>query len=66
MQVLERLYTPFLEKQGHLPPHQSKLQSDLLSALATDRDLYMTKLDISDRRPAREVVLLHALDHVMK
>jgi U3 small nucleolar RNA-associated protein 25 len=60
------MLNPFLERQKRLSPEQTKLQDDLLSALSTDRDLYVTKMELTERAPIREVVSLHALNHVMR
>ena len=45
---------------------QVDLQNDLLSALATNKDLYLTSTLLEQKRCTREAIALHALDHVTK
>ena len=45
---------------------QADLQNDLLSALATNKDLYLTSTPLEQRRCTREAIALHAFNHVTK
>ena len=45
---------------------QVDLQNDLLSALATNKDLYLTSTPLEQKRCTREAITLHALNHVTK
>ena len=45
---------------------QVDLQNDLLSALATNKDLYLTSTLLEQKRCTREAIALHALNHVTK
>jgi hypothetical protein len=65
-QIIDRIFNLFLETQKKLLPEHSKLQADILSALSTDRDLYMTKIELSERKPMREAASLYVLNHVMR
>lgn len=45
---------------------QVDLQNDLLSALATNKDLYLTSTLLEQKRCTREAIALHAFNHVIK
>lgn len=45
---------------------QVDLQNDLLSALATNKDLYLTSTLLDQKRCTREAIALHAFNHVTK
>ena len=45
---------------------QIDLQNGLLSALATNKDLYLTSTQLEQKRCTREAIALHALNHIMK
>lgn len=45
---------------------QVDLQNDLLSALATNKDLYLTSTPLEQKRCTREAIALHALNHITK
>ena len=45
---------------------QAELQNDLLSTLSTRKDLYITSTPLATKRPTREAIALHALNHVTK
>lgn len=45
---------------------QVDLQNDLLSALASNKDLYLTSTLLEQKRCSREAIALHALNHVTK
>ena len=45
---------------------QAELQNDLLSTLSTRKDLYITSTPLTTKRPTREAIALHALNHVTK
>lgn len=64
--IIERIFKPFSDRQNKLLPEHSMLQDSLLSALSTDRDLYMTKIELTERKPTREAVSLHTINHVMR
>jgi len=42
------------------------MQNDLLSILSTHLDLYHPALSLDDHERIREVIALHALDHITK
>lgn len=42
------------------------MQNDILSTLSTRKDLYVTSLPLESKRPTREAIALHALNHVSK
>ena len=45
---------------------QIDLQNDLLSALATNKDLYLTSTLLEQKRCTREAIALHAFNHITK
>jgi len=45
---------------------QAEFQNDLLSTLSTRKDLYITSTPLATKRPTREAIALHALNHVTK
>ncbi|KAI0066038.1 digestive organ expansion factor [Artomyces pyxidatus] len=64
--ILQRWRTPFLERRTTLPVDVRELQDDILSALSSYRDLYHTQTTFDKAQCTREVVSLHALNHVSK
>ena len=82
LQVLERLLNPFEARQikqpagalAPLPSHtysyfnaeHTQIQDDLLSVLSAYLDVYHTSVTLEHHRCIREVIALHALDHVTK
>lgn len=82
LQLLEKVRTLFEEQQvtdtgqclyqlkkHALPPYRTghaNIRSDLLSAISSYQDLYITKQDIAARQSHREIVSLHMLNHIMK
>lgn len=42
------------------------LQNDLLSLLASQRDLYLTRTSFESVQNTREGIMLHALNHIIK
>ncbi|KAG6840475.1 hypothetical protein C0991_006458 [Blastosporella zonata] len=64
--ILERLRTPFQARQSKKPREQIDLQNDLLSALSSRRDLYLTSTPLDSRKSIREGIALHAVNHVTK
>lgn len=64
--ILERLKLPFQSRQSKLSRDHAQLQNDLLSTLSSRRDLYITSIPIDSRKYARDVISLHALNHVTK
>ncbi|KAG9219821.1 hypothetical protein CCMSSC00406_0009377 [Pleurotus cornucopiae] len=65
--ILERLATPFQSRQAQQPKEHTEYQNDLLSALATHRDLYLTSSPPSEfYKSGREAISLHAINHVTK
>ncbi|KIM83267.1 hypothetical protein PILCRDRAFT_97191 [Piloderma croceum F 1598] len=64
--ILDRLRTPFANRQAKQPQDQTELQNDLLSVLSTHRDLYLTSTSLDTQKRVREAISLHALDHVTK
>ncbi|KAI0268848.1 digestive organ expansion factor [Gloeopeniophorella convolvens] len=65
-QILQRLRTPFEKLQASLPPDLRLLQNDILSVLASHRDLYHTHTSLDTAPAVRESIALHMLDHVTK
>ncbi|KAJ3510271.1 hypothetical protein NLJ89_g4777 [Agrocybe chaxingu] len=64
--ILYNLKTPFVTRQLKLSKNHGELQNDLLASLSTRKDLYLTSTPLETRRPAREAIALHALDHVSR
>ncbi|KAG5643388.1 hypothetical protein DXG03_001002 [Asterophora parasitica] len=64
--ILERLRTPFKSRQSKKPKEQIELQNDLLSALSSRRDLYLTSTPLESKKSTREAIALHAVNHVTK
>ncbi|KAG2363330.1 hypothetical protein BDR07DRAFT_1404667 [Suillus spraguei] len=57
---------PFRERQLKQSSDQRQVQDDLLSILSSHLDLYNPALSLEDHRSVRDVVALHALDHITK
>ncbi|KAI0786769.1 digestive organ expansion factor [Abortiporus biennis] len=64
--ILDRLKAPFEEHQSKLPKELAALQNALLSLLASQRDLYITRTTLETQQSLREAIALHALNHVTK
>ncbi|KAI0090475.1 digestive organ expansion factor [Irpex rosettiformis] len=64
--ILERLKTPFEERQAKLPKELAALQNDMLSLLLSYRDLYITRTSLDSQQTMREAIALHALNHITK
>ncbi|KAL4074091.1 hypothetical protein V8B97DRAFT_1938099 [Scleroderma yunnanense] len=64
--ILERLRTSFEEHQAKQPEERSRFQKDLLSILSAHFDLYHPATSLEHHRYIREVIALHAIDHVTK
>ena len=47
-------------------PDHIELQNDLLSILSTRKDLYTISTSLDTKRPTREAIALHALNHVTR
>ncbi|KAF8907832.1 digestive organ expansion factor [Gymnopilus junonius] len=62
--ILDNLKTPFVTRQSKQA--KTELQNDLLSTLSTRKDLYITSLPLESKRPTREAIAVHALNHVSK
>ncbi|KZT10784.1 digestive organ expansion factor [Laetiporus sulphureus 93-53] len=64
--VLDKLREPFTARQIKLPHDIVELQDDLLAMLSSQRDLYITRAALDTHQSMREVVALHALNHITK
>ncbi|KAG2016434.1 digestive organ expansion factor [Coprinopsis cinerea AmutBmut pab1-1] len=64
--LLERLRTPFKKRQAKLNRNQVELQNDLISALSTRKDVYLSSSPLESRQSTREAIALHALNHISK
>ncbi|KAJ7824661.1 digestive organ expansion factor [Mycena olivaceomarginata] len=64
--ILERLRTPFRKRQAKQPRDETELQNDLLSALSTNRDVYLPSTAWEHKKSFRETISLHAINHVTK
>ncbi|KAJ7045868.1 digestive organ expansion factor [Mycena alexandri] len=64
--ILERLRTPFTRRQAKQPRDQTELQNDLLSSLSSNRDAYLPSTSWEHKKPLREAISLHAINHVTK
>ncbi|KAJ7187894.1 digestive organ expansion factor [Mycena filopes] len=64
--ILERLRTPFKKRQAKQSRDQTELQNDLLSALSSNRDAYLPSTPWEHKKPFREAIALHAINHVTK
>ncbi|KAI0256360.1 digestive organ expansion factor [Lactifluus subvellereus] len=65
-QILQRLRAPFEKRQASLPPDLRVLQDEVLSILASRRDLYHTHTSRDTATVFRESISLHILDHVTR
>ncbi|KAJ3761971.1 digestive organ expansion factor [Lentinula raphanica] len=63
--ILSRLKKPWSSRKG-VPKAQVVLQNDLLSTLSTHRDLYVSSSSWELKKPTREAISLHLLNHVTK
>ncbi|KAF9073662.1 digestive organ expansion factor [Rhodocollybia butyracea] len=63
--ILERLRKPFNARKS-ISKDQSELQNDLLSALSTFNDLYLSSSSWENKKSTREAISLHLLNHVIK
>ncbi|KDR67537.1 hypothetical protein GALMADRAFT_258194 [Galerina marginata CBS 339.88] len=64
--ILDNLKEPFSTRQSKQAKGQAELQNELLSTLSTRKDLYVTSTPLETKRPTREAIALHALNHVTK
>ncbi|EPT04571.1 hypothetical protein FOMPIDRAFT_1057882 [Fomitopsis schrenkii] len=64
--ILDKVKQPLLERQAKLPREVVELQTDLLSMLSTQRDLYITRASLDTHQSMREAITLHALNHITK
>ncbi|KAF7321881.1 DUF1253-domain-containing protein [Mycena kentingensis (nom. inval.)] len=64
--ILERLEKPFRARQGKQSRALTDLQNELLSALSSNRDIYMPSVCWDNKKCMREAISLHALNHVTK
>ncbi|KAJ3896208.1 digestive organ expansion factor [Lentinula edodes] len=63
--ILDRLKKPSNARKG-VPKDQHDLQNDLLSTLSAYRDLYLSSSSWENRKPTREAISLHLLNHITK
>jgi hypothetical protein len=49
-----------------LTQDQVELQNDLLSALSSRKDLYLSSSPLESRQSTREAIALHTLNHISK
>ncbi|KAF9557950.1 digestive organ expansion factor [Agrocybe pediades] len=66
LDILDQLKTPFELRQSKQSKNQTTLQNDIFSTLSTRKDLYLTSTPLTTKRPTREAIALHALNHVTK
>ncbi|KAJ3540821.1 hypothetical protein NMY22_g4141 [Coprinellus aureogranulatus] len=64
--VLERVKAPFKAQQARCTSSQVEAQNDLLSLLCSRKDVYIPSASLDSRRSTREVIALHALNHISK
>ncbi|KAI8992953.1 digestive organ expansion factor [Trametes punicea] len=64
--IQEKLKAPLETRQAKLPREIVELQNDLLNALSSYRDLYITRTTLDTQPGVRESVALHALNHITK
>ncbi|KAF9010780.1 digestive organ expansion factor [Cyathus striatus] len=64
--ILDRLHTAYKERQAKQPHRHVDLQNNLLTTLASRQDLYLTTNPIESRKPTREAIALHTLNHVTR
>ncbi|KAJ7071995.1 digestive organ expansion factor [Mycena amicta] len=64
--LLERLEKPFRSRQATQSRAQTEVQNELLSALASNRDVYIPSASWDSRKSIREAISLHAINHVTK
>lgn len=64
--IFHRLRTPFVKRQANLSPDLRLLQDEVLSILASHRDLYHTHTSQDSAPALRDSISLHILDHVIK
>ncbi|KAI0302707.1 digestive organ expansion factor [Russula brevipes] len=65
-QILQRLRAPFAKRQASLPRDLRLLQDEILSILASHRDLYHTHTAQDTAAAIRDSISLHILDHVTR
>lgn len=55
-------------RMRHLDKHidQNEIRSDTLSSLSSYRDLFLTKVEISQGPITRDAITLHTLNHVFR
>ncbi|GJE85252.1 digestive organ expansion factor [Phanerochaete sordida] len=64
--ILERLWTPFQERQTKVSKDVASLQNDVLTTLSSNKDLYVTRTPLDSQQSIREAISLHALNHITK
>ncbi|KAH6918000.1 digestive organ expansion factor [Coprinopsis sp. MPI-PUGE-AT-0042] len=64
--VMDKLQQPFKKRQAKLNRNQVELQNDLMSALSSRKDLYLSSSPLESRQSTREAIALHALNHISK
>ncbi|KAL5484956.1 UTP25 [Sanghuangporus weigelae] len=64
--ISAKLITHFREQQKRLPKDLRLLQGCLLSEIITYQDFYLPRMGRENHPAARDVVTLHALNHIMK
>ncbi|CCL98669.1 uncharacterized protein FIBRA_00671 [Fibroporia radiculosa] len=64
--ISDKLKQPFSERQAKLPREIMELQNDMLSLLLSQRDVYFTRTPLDVHQNLREIITLHALNHITK
>ncbi|TEB28432.1 digestive organ expansion factor [Coprinellus micaceus] len=64
--VLDRVKETFKTQQSRCTSSQVEAQNDLLSVLCSRKDVYIPSASLDSRRSTRQVIALHALNHISK
>ncbi|KAF6763471.1 digestive organ expansion factor [Ephemerocybe angulata] len=64
--VLDRVKAPFQAHQVKCTGSQVETQNNLLSLLSSRKDVYLPSASVDSRKSTRQVIALHALNHISK
>ncbi|TFK18290.1 digestive organ expansion factor [Coprinopsis marcescibilis] len=64
--VLPKVNAPLKKRQSRMNRNQVELQNDVLSALCSRKDLYLSSAPVESRQATRQAIALHALNHISK
>ncbi|RPD57540.1 digestive organ expansion factor [Lentinus tigrinus ALCF2SS1-7] len=64
--ISDKMKEPMVTRQAKLPREVVELQNDFLDALASYRDIYVTRTTLETQPSMREALTLHTLNHITK